>query len=61
VDKVEYWFNTTTGEVEVGKKSLSLDRIGPFETEAEARRALEIIAERARKLRAEEDNERWGS
>ncbi len=30
--KDEYWFNTKTQEVEIGKQSLSLDRIGPFAT-----------------------------
>lgn len=49
-----YWFNTQTGEVEEGPQSLSVDRIGPFETREEAARANEIVAERARKW-AEED------
>jgi len=38
---------------------MSLDRVGPFESEAQAKRAPEIISERARKIREEaelEDN-----
>lgn len=55
-----YWYNQKTGEVEVGPQSLSLDRIGPFETESEARRAPQIIAEKARKLREEDlDKDDW--
>ncbi len=49
-----YWFNTRTGEVEEGPQSLAQYRIGPFGTRAEAERAPEVVAERARKW-AEED------
>jgi tyrosyl-tRNA synthetase len=38
--KEEYWFNTKTNEVEIGKQSLSLDRLGPFSTFEEAKNAL---------------------
>ncbi len=58
--KDEYWFNTKTNEVEIGKQSLSLDRIGPFASYEEAKNALQIIAQRARALRAE-DAEDWPS
>lgn len=51
-----YWFNVKTGEVEVGQRSLALDRVGPFETREEAERAPEILRERAKKW-AEEDAE----
>ncbi len=47
-DKPKYWFNLKTKQVETGLKSSSLDRVGPFETEAEARNAEELI-----KLRSE--------
>lgn len=50
----KYWFNSKTGEVEFGMISPSLDRIGPFDTEAEAQRAPEVVEERAR-VWAEED------
>jgi hypothetical protein len=52
-----FWFNRKTGLVEVGAQSLSIDRLGPFETRAEAERALEILAERARIARAEDESD----
>ena len=45
--ETEFWFNMQTGEVEVGKQTLALYRIGPFATREEAENALEIIAERS--------------
>ena len=55
-DRAEtYWYNTQTGEVEEGPQSLAIDRLGPFETREEAARALEIVEERARKIREEDD------
>ena len=60
--KEEYWFNTKTNEVEIGKQSLSLDRLGPFASFEEASNALEIIARRAKALRNEdESSEDWPS
>ena len=59
MEKVEYWFNTETGEVEMGKQTLASNRLGPFESEAEARRALEIIQVRAAAIREEDDAEDW--
>ena len=56
-EEVQYWFNTKTGKVEVGPQSLSLNRVGPFGTKEEAGRALEIIAERARKISEAEEQE----
>lgn len=56
--KDEYWFNTKTNEVEIGKQSLSMDRLGPFDTFEEAKKALEIISARAASLR-QEDTEDW--
>ena len=50
----EYWFNIKTSEVEEGKQSLSMDRLGPFTTRAEAERAPEILQERARQWAEEE-------
>ncbi|GHD77621.1 hypothetical protein CLV85_1445 [Salinibacterium amurskyense] len=50
----QWWYNHKTGEVEEGPQSLAVDRDGPFETRAEAERAPQIIAERARKWAAEE-------
>lgn len=57
---VGYWFNTQTGSVEFGPQSLSLERIGPFATRAEAERGLDIVAERARLLREEDESfDKW--
>jgi hypothetical protein len=56
-EEVQYWFNTKTNQVEVGPQSISLDRVGPFASVAEASRALELIAERARKIREDEERE----
>ena len=53
-DALQWWYNHKTGEAEQGKQSLGSDRDGPYETEAEARRAPEIAAERARAWAAEE-------
>ena len=50
-----YWFNTRTGMVEEGRQSLSIDRLGPFATREEAERAPEIVAERARRIREEDE------
>lgn len=52
--ELAFWYNTRTGQVEEGKLSLSIDRIGPFATRGEAERGPEIVAERARKIREED-------
>lgn len=52
-----WWFNTKTNSVEFGRKSHAIDRLGPFATEAEAERALEIVRERAKSWRSQEDQE----
>ena len=44
----KWWYNHSTGEVEYGRKSLSMHRDGPYDTEEEAKRAPEIAKERAR-------------
>ncbi len=58
--KDEYWFNTKTNQVEVGKQSLALERLGPFETFEEAKNALETISKKAKAIR-DEDEEDWPS
>ncbi|MDR9362944.1 MAG: hypothetical protein RI590_02320 [Microbacteriaceae bacterium] len=50
----KYWFNTKTQQVEYGRKSLAVYRLGPFETEREAKNAEQTISERGKKL-IEED------
>ncbi|MDQ2660871.1 MAG: SPOR domain-containing protein [Actinomycetota bacterium] len=49
-----YWYNLKTGEVEQGYESPSVDRVGPFETHAEAERALEILRANSAKWAEEE-------
>ena len=58
MEKVEYWFNTKTKAVEQGKLSLSVDRLGPYETYEQAKLAEQTTAERARQIR-EQDDEDW--
>jgi len=53
--QLQFWYNEQTGEVEEGPQSLAVYRIGPFPTREEAARALEIVAERARLAREEDD------
>ncbi len=57
----KYWYNLKTGTVEFGMISASVDRVGPFDTEAEAARAPEKLEERSRAW-AEEDaaDDGWG-
>lgn len=52
-----WWYNHRTGEVEEGPQSLGSDRDGPFETREDAERAPEIVAERAKAWRDDEDAE----
>ncbi|GAA3209230.1 SPOR domain-containing protein [Microbacterium terregens] len=56
-DDKRYWYNLTTGEVEQGYVSPSVDRAGPFDTAEEAARAPEIIRERSRTWAEEEQRE----
>lgn len=55
---VEYWFNTRTEKVEEGKLSYAHYRWGPFNTADEAANAREIVQERARKWREDDEDER---
>ena len=50
----EWWYNNKTGVVEEDPQSLGADRDGPYATEAEAQRAPQIAAERARRWAADE-------
>lgn len=49
-----FWYNLRTGEVEHGFESPSVDRVGPFETRAEAEQALEILRANSAKWAEEE-------
>ncbi len=53
----QYWFNSRTGEVELGPQSNAIERIGPFATEAEARRAPEVLRERSERWASEDASE----
>jgi hypothetical protein len=50
----QFWYNMKTGEVEQGFLSPAVDRVGPFETRAEAEHALDILRANSAKW-AEED------
>lgn len=56
-DSPKYWFNIKTRQVELGLRSSSEDRIGPFETEAEAANAEAIVKARSEAWRAQENEE----
>ena len=53
----KYWFNIRTKQVELGLRSSSEDRIGPFETEAEANNAEAIVRARAQAWAEQEREE----
>jgi hypothetical protein len=58
----EYWYNLRTGDVEQGPQSLGSERVGPFADYAEAKRAPEILRQRAATWAAEEAAEdSWGA
>ncbi len=56
-NETEYWFNSKTNQVEVGKKSIAIYRIGPFKTRTEAEQALAILAARSKAWREEQEKE----
>ena len=56
-DTPKYWFNIRTRQVELGLKSSSEDRIGPFDTETEAANAEAIVKARADAWRQQESEE----
>lgn len=59
---MQYWYNTKTGQVESevdDKRARSADLLGPYSSEEEASRALEIAREKTEKWdeqEREEDN-----
>jgi len=52
--ETEYWFNTKTNQVEVGKQSFAVYRIGPFLTRKEAEQALQIVARKSQSWKEDE-------
>jgi hypothetical protein len=60
-EDLQWWYNSRTGEVERGKQSNALDRVGPFATEEEARHAPEKLRENAARWAAEDaSDDNWG-
>ncbi len=55
--ETEYWFNTKTNQVEVGKQSFAVYRIGPFRTRAEAEQALNIVADKSKDWKEADDRD----
>jgi cell division septation protein DedD len=55
--ETEYWFNTRTKQVEIGKQSIAVYRIGPFKTRSDAEHALENIAAKSKAWREEQERE----
>jgi hypothetical protein len=53
----EFWFNTKTGLVEVGKQSAAVFRFGPFATRAEALKAIELQKARSKAWREESEED----
>ena len=53
----EYWYNTRTGEVEIGRQSGWTDLMGPYSTEEEARSALTTAAQRNETF--DEEGDAW--
>jgi SPOR domain len=52
----EYWFNVVTHQVEVGAQSDWTQLIGPYETRAEAEKALEKVRERNEAWEAQDED-----
>lgn len=56
-NETEYWFNTKTNLVEVGKQSIAVYRIGPFKTRTDAEHALALLAAKSKAWREEQERE----
>lgn len=57
----KWYYNPSTGEVTQGKQDGWNDRMGPYESEAEARKAIDIANERNKAAEAaEEADDNWG-
>lgn len=50
----KFWFNLRTKVVERGFLAPAPERVGPFETEQEARQALDLLRKRSEQWREEE-------
>ena len=56
-DEPKWFYNLKTGEVEFGMLSAVTYRVGPFETEAQAKNALNLMRERSQKWSEEDAGE----
>lgn len=56
-DEQQWWFNTSTGQVEHGRQSHYTHLMGPYTSEQAARDALTTAA--ARTKAADDEDERW--
>ncbi|WP_182051064.1 hypothetical protein [Changpingibacter yushuensis] len=54
-EPTEFYYNTKTGEVEFGKQSSWLHRMGPYASYDDAEHAMELAAERNRESDAEDE------
>lgn len=55
--ETEYWFNTKTNQVELGKQSFAIYRIGPFSSRTEAEQAIKIVAAKSKDWKEEDDRD----
>ena len=51
----EFWFNLKTNQVEEGKQSIAVYRVGPFKTREDAEQALQILAKKAKDWRDDDE------
>jgi hypothetical protein len=50
----KWWYNSRTGEVELGEISNKIDRVGPFDTREEAVNAPQKLRDNAQRWAAED-------
>lgn len=53
----DWYYDVSTGQVSQGKVPNALNRMGPYATEEEARRAIEIAAERNAAADAQDEDD----
>ncbi|MCI6206665.1 MAG: hypothetical protein SPK00_04900 [Corynebacterium glucuronolyticum] len=57
----KWYYNVETGDVQQGKQASWDNRMGPYDTEEEARQALTTAAERNKSAdKQEEADDNWG-
>lgn len=60
-DDQKWYYNPSTGEVTQGKEGSWDDRMGPYDSEAEARNAIDIAQQRNKAAEVEEEaDDNWG-